>query len=73
MKIAGCDLHARQQTIAGSDAGLLLKLLLEDRFPEIWMSSSEQPDFNSWERWGNLKCLPRTTNLNHQTDEPRGY
>jgi transposase len=61
MKIVGCDLHARQQTIAmldtetgeftekndRRDARLILDLLLRDRFPAIWMPSTEQRDLRT--------------------------
>ena len=36
-----------QQKNDRRDAGLLLKLLSEDRFPEIWMFSSEQRDLRT--------------------------
>ena len=39
--------ETRQQTHDRRDAGLLLKLLSEDRFPEIWMPSSEQRDLRT--------------------------
>jgi len=34
--------ETRKQKHDRRDAGLLLELLVEDRFPEIWMPSSEQ-------------------------------
>jgi transposase len=39
--------ETRKQKHDRRDAGLLLKLLSEDRFPEIWMPSSEQRDLRT--------------------------
>lgn len=39
--------ETRKQKHDRRDAGLLLELLVEDRFPEIWMPSSEQRDLRT--------------------------
>jgi len=51
MRIIGCDLHARQQTLAMLDTGtgevMTRTLLVEDRFPAIWRPSQELLDLRA--------------------------
>jgi hypothetical protein len=59
----------------------LLKLLSEDRFPEIWMPSSEQRDLRTLLRdrhqWVRMRTRSRVTEemsggLRHLNDEENG-
>ena len=62
MRIIGCDLHARQQTIAMLDLDLLRRLLEENRFPSIWMPPAERRDLRA------LSALDPPMNLTHCKD-----
>jgi transposase len=41
--------YVRKQKTDKRDAAHILKLLLENRFPRLWMPSAEQPAPHSWQ------------------------
>jgi transposase len=72
--------ETRKQKHDRRDAGLLLELLVEDRFPEIWMPSSEQRDLRTLLRdrhqWVKMRSRLQHTlqaiALNHALRQGRG-
>ena len=50
--------YVRQQKTDKRDAEHILKLLVEGRFPRIWMPSSEVRDLRLWQNIGALPTLP---------------
>jgi transposase len=52
----------RKQKHDRRDADLILKLLMEDRFPAIWLPSRELPDLRSWLRHRHQWVRMRTLN-----------
>jgi transposase len=72
--------ETRKQKHDRRDAGLLLTLLREDRFPEIWMPSSEQRDLRTLlrdrDQWVRMRSRVQPTlqgiALNHALRQGRG-
>jgi len=72
--------ETRKQKHDRRDAGLLLKLLSEGRFPEIWMPSSEQRDLRTLlrdrDQWVRMRSRVQHTlqaiALNHALRQGRG-
>jgi len=72
--------ETRKQKHDRRDAGLLLRLLSEDRFPEIWMPSSEQRDLRTLlrdrDQWVRMRSRVQHTlqgiALNHALRKGRG-
>src|SRR5262252_7258157 len=72
--------ETRKQKHDRRDAGLLLRLLSEDRFPEIWMPSSEQRDLRTLlrdrDQWMRMRSRVQHTlqgiALNHALRKGRG-
>src|SRR5262249_57851110 len=72
--------ETRKQKHDRQDAGLLLELRVADRFPEIWMPSSEQRDLRTLPRdrhqWVKMRSRVQHTlqaiALNHALRQGRG-
>ena len=72
--------ETRKQKHDRRDAGSLLRLLSEDRFPEIWMPSSEQRDLRTLlrdrDQWVRMRSRVQHTlqgiALNHALRKGRG-
>src|SRR5208282_5915227 len=64
MVIIGVDYHPSDQYIAFNDAQLLLKLLLENTFPRVWVPSPENRDLRQllWHRHRLVQMRTRIMN-----------